>query len=229
MALSGTITSSMTAREIVTTALELTGHCSPGDTPEADHAALGLKHLNWLLKTWQTTGVCDLWRVEGVTATTTPDVATITLATNYLDINNVRYRNASGIDLVLRQLSREEYEKLPNKASEGTPVSYMAQKGLNIQTLYLWPVATTAVDIVFDVARVVNDVTNLAQDVDVPQEWTECLWYSLAARIAMPLKLDITAPARFAKIEERAASLYATLKSFDEETGSVFLGVSEYL
>lgn len=225
MALSGTITSSLTANQIVTTALELLGNIEPGDAAPAHLAALGLKHLNWQLKTWQTQGVCDGWRTEDLELSILAATKATTLVTNYLDLTNVRYRDSDDIDTDLTQYSLQEYAALPDKDTVGEPTAYAIRKTRTSLILYLWPVSASAITIVSDASRVMQDVTDLAQDVDLPQEWTECCFYALAARMAIPCGLTVSDPARYGEIKARAADLFATLKSFDEETGSVFFGV----
>lgn len=217
----------MTAREIVQTALELTGHCPPGEEPESEHAAWGLKHLNWQLKSWQTVGVCDGWRYEDLEITWPAATASGSLNTNYLDLDNLRIQDSDGIDTTLIRYSLQEYADIPDKTQAGTPTGYNIRKTRSTLALSLWPVPAAESTLIADASRVMQDVTDLSQDVDIPQEWTECAFYSLAARLAIPLKLHLSDPARYAEIKGRAGELFATLKSFDEETGSVFLGVGE--
>lgn len=227
MALSGSISSSLTAREIVTTALELTGTIEPGDAAPAEIAALGLKHLNWQLKTWQTQGVCDGWRLEDLEITWPAATASATLNTNYLDLGNLRRRDADGNDIPLTPYDHRTYSELPDKDQAGTPTVYHLRKTRTTLALYIWPVPAAETTLVTDAARVIQDVTALDQDVDIPQEWTECCFYSLAARLSVPLGLTASDPARLAEIKDRAAGLFTQLKAFDEETGSVFFAVGE--
>lgn len=225
MALSGTITESMTAQEMADTALELLGVTPPGESSSEEHATLALKHLNWMLKTWQQSGVCDGWRREDIEIPWPADTATATLDVNYLDLVNVRLKDSDGVETTLTQYSAQEYADLPDKATEGDPVAYHLRKQRTTLVLALWPVPTAATTIVADGSRVFQDVTALTQDVDIPQEWTEAAFYALAARLTVPLGTHLTDRARADEIKERAGALYIQAKSFDEETGSVFLGV----
>lgn len=225
MALSGTISESMTAQELVDTACEILGYTPPGESTSAEAADLGLKHLNWMLKTWQMSGVCDGWRREDIEIPWPAATASATLDVNYLDLVNVRLKDADDIETVLTQYSAQEYAELPDKAAAGDPTAYNLRKVRTTLTLSLWPVPEAATTIVADGSRVFYDVTALTQDVDIPQEWTEAAFYALAARLALPLGIVTSDPNRVSEIKERAGALYTQAKGFDEETGSVFLGV----
>ena len=225
MALSGTITSTLTANEIVLTALEMCSSIEPDDPAPPHLASLGLKHLNWQLKTWQTLGVCDGWRNEDLEITWPAATASGSLNTNYLDLDNLRVQDSDGIDTTLTRYSAQEYADIPDKTLAGTPTCYNIRKTRSTIALSLWPVPAAESTLIADASRVIQDVTDLAQDVDIPQEWMECCFYSLAARLALPCGLTTSDPARYGEIKARAADLFATLKSFDEETGSVFFGV----
>tara|TARA_R110000868_G_scaffold108114_2_gene295529 strand:- start:112 stop:783 length:672 start_codon:yes stop_codon:yes gene_type:complete len=217
-----TITSSMTAREIITTAFGLLGTTALGATPESDEMDLGLTHLNWMLKTWQAIGLCNQWRVESITLNWLAATPSATLTTNYLDLTSVRYRNASNIDIDLTHLSLEEFASIPNKTTAGVPNSYAIRKTASTIELNLWPVSASAITIAANAARVIEDATVLDDPLDVPQEWTETVFYCLAARLIAPLRVHISDPNGSTLIRERAESLYDTMKKFDRETASIF-------
>jgi len=216
------ITSSMTAREIVTAAMRINGSIGLADTPTANEAALAITHLNWMLKTWQAYGLCNGWRVESIELSWLAATASATLNTNYLDLANVRYRSATDIDRDLTQISLAEYASLPNKAQVGPPTCYAIRKTQASIELNLWPVSAAVMTIAADASRVITDVTTLDQAVDVPQEWTETTFYCLAARLIAPFRVHISDPVGAQMTQQRAADLYAALKSFDDETASVF-------
>lgn len=227
MATSGTINSTLTAREIIDTAAELIGAVSIGDTLPAEHAALGLKHLNWMLKTWQADGLCNQWRVEEVSISWPADTATVTLDTNYLDLMDVR-RRISGIDTSLCRLSLSQYADLPNKATSGTPNSYTIRKTVSTLSMSIWPVPTAITTIMSDAARVIEDVTELSQNVDLPQEWLETVYVCLAARLTKPFRTHVSDPVLAQTVVQDAASMYARMKGFDDEAASVFFSPSAH-
>jgi hypothetical protein len=228
MATSGTIDGTLNAREIVLSALELLGVCALGDTPPAEESQLALKHLNWMLKTWQADPLVNGWRMQDVQIVWPADTATVTLDTNYLDLTNVRRQDASGFELPLMRYDPSEFAEIPSKTQAGAPLIYTLRKTLSTLTMTVWPIPTADTQIVTDGARVIEDVTDLSQTLDVPQEWLETVFTCLAARLALPLGVINASPATAAKVEERAADLYARLKGFDGESSSVFMRSAQW-
>jgi hypothetical protein len=223
MATSGSTDYAQTSREVVQTALELCGAVQIGESASAEDAALALKHLNLLLKTWGTDPKLFIV-AEG---TVTP----LVLATASYSVPLARRvvearRRYSGIDTPLQPLSRQEYYDLPNKAQAGSANSFYFDPQRSTRTLYIWPVPTAAevsgATIRYTYHRVIEDSDSLNNDPDVPQEWLETLAYCLAARIALPLGVLTSNPAQAAKLEERAGQLLAQLTADSQEETSVF-------
>lgn len=221
MATSGVITSTMTVREVVTTALELLGAVAIGDAPPSDLATLAMKHLTWMLKTWQADGV-NGWRLLEVTITWPPATQTVTLSTDYLDLMDARLR-VSTLDTMLTRLSIEEYSELSNKTVAGTPTCYMVRKTVASLAVSLWPVPAASVTVLADAVRVIEDITALDQNIDVPQEWLETIYICLAARLTTVLRTVVSNPGLTASVLQNAQQLYARLRAFDQEETSVFL------
>lgn len=221
MATSGTINSTMNAREIIETSLEMLGTLPIGDAADADMITLGIKHLNWMLKTWQADGV-NQFRVEEVSITWPADTATATLDTNYLDFVDAR-RRASSIDTPLTRISIGEYAEISNKTQSGTPTTYRVRKTISTLEIAIWPVPSADTTILGDGVRVIEDVTAATQNVDVPQEWLETIFVCLAARLSRPLRVHLSDPVLAGIIQQDATDRYARLRNFDQEETSVFL------
>lgn len=222
MPTSGTINSTLNARQVIDTAAEMIGVKSLGDDLSDDEADLGLKHLNWMLKSWQADGLTNGWRVEEVTLTWPADTATVTLDTNYLALDDVR-RQASAVDTPLTAYTLAEYAEIPNKTSGGAPLIYSVRKTISTLAVSLWPVPTADTTIIANASRVIEDVTALTQNIDVPQEWLETVFTCLAARLVRPFRVHLSDPAGAQIITQAAETMYARLKDFDQEGGSVFL------
>lgn len=226
MATSGSVDYALTSRGIVTAALEIAGVIGIGDTPSAEEATAGLKHLNLLLKTWSTQGNLFI-RAEGsvtLSASTASYTASpVSLARRIVAVR----RRVSDIDTVLEPFSRQEYLETPNKAGTGTPTAWYFDPQRATRTLYVWPAPTTAVaastTLRIDYERVIEDSDALDDDPDVPQEWLEALTYSLAARLILPFRRYAVDPAGAAEIKDRAAQLYAQLAADSDESVSVFI------
>src|SRR5689334_16835045 len=100
MATSGVITGILTARAATHMAHELAlpkvvNEGQPA-LPAYD-AALALRHLNWTLKSMGA-DACPVYRSEEINITWPADEAEQVLDTNYLDITEMRVRDANNID-----------------------------------------------------------------------------------------------------------------------------------
>lgn len=225
MATSGVITGTLTARQIVTAAMEEIGYHDANIPLDASDAATGLRVLNWMLKSWQTEGLTNRWRLEEVSISWTAGVTEATLNTNYLDLFNLRVRDSNNVDRLLEPLSSKDYAEIPNKSTSGTPVAYNIRKTNSTIALRLWPVPTATTSLYAEGVRIIEDLTNLAEHVDVPQEWLETVYINLADRLPLSFKAGLT-PIERQELAQRAASLRRLLKVDDAETGSVFFGVA---
>lgn len=222
MATSGSTDFALNSRQIVTAALQLCGARALGDTPSSEEAALGLLHLNLLLKTWSTDP--RIFLIAQASQVMTASVASYSLAAARRVIE-VRKRDTAGRDTPLGELDRSQYTMLPNKAAVGSPASYFFDPQRATRTLYIWyaPDAAAAANFTlqYTYQRVIEDSDALDNDPDVPQEWLEALTYSLSARLTIPLKRHLADPQGVAVIQQRAGELYAQLAAQDQEGSSV--------
>lgn len=215
MATSGTINSTMTARAIVTRALKLLGAIGGAQTLSADDGADGLEGLNIMLKSMQADGV-NLWRESEVTMTVLAGVQATLITPRVVDIQSARLNY--GYERTLNRWERGEYDQIPNKASLGIPSCYFLDERRNETYLRLWPIQSVDMEIIYTSARVIEDVTDLDQEIDVPQMWLECICYNLAVRL-YPLfggeRIDV--------VGQEAARLYDMMRNHDRPA-SVYMG-----
>jgi hypothetical protein len=223
MTTSGVTTSSLTAREVVESACELIGVKDEGLSLGETDAAVGLKHLNWMLKGWQATGG-KLWLTSDFTYTWPAATASVSLDPGYLRLENAFIR-VSGVDRPLTLYSNSDYAALSNKSSAGTPVAYNVNRTVSTLQVRLWPVPAVNTALYADGVRIIEDVTNLNQALDVPQEWTECVFYGLAKRLRHIF--PGVNPQLADEVAAEADRLFASLSSFGEEDGSLFFGPAE--
>lgn len=222
MATSGVITGLMTAGDIITSAMEMINVCAPGETLAAGDMALGVKHLNWLLKAMQGDGV-NLWRQTDSTMTWPADTAAIEFSPAALDLTD--FRVAGDSERLLTRWESGEYDQLPNKSASGTPTIYSVQKTRDTIKVRVWPVPTEDTDMAGVVSRVIEDVTASTQNVDLPQEWTYALIVNLADRLATVYGFTDMAPRTAADLRANAARLYASMRDMDRPA-SVFFGAA---
>lgn len=232
MTTSGSTNFAETARQVITSALEMVGVCAIGETPAPEDATKGQQLLNLMLKTWGADPEPKLWQLTEATLTLVASTASYDLKTTpgARKVTEARRRTGSGTsqqDIGLSLYSRSEYLALSDKASTGTPLGVYLDQQRATRTLYVYkvPDATIAASttIRYTYLRVIEDIDALDDDFDVPAEWFEALEYGLAARLAVPYDLFLTNPSKAAKIEERAGVLYAQLSAYDDEDGSVFM------
>lgn len=128
------------------------------------------------------------------------------------DIND----NDTPIDLI----ARGDYAELSGKTTRGKPIQAFYDPQLTNGTLYTWPTADLATDVIrFWYSRPIEDFDDAANNPDFPIEWGEALIYGLADRLASvyqcPLQLRQW-------IKGEAQSKYEEALSYDTEPASVF-------
>lgn len=225
MTTSGSTDFNENVRQIITAALRYIHVIEPDATPTAADAATALEQLQFMMKTWSATDDPKLWLVTSGSQVVTQGQASyeIDVARKMLSVR----RRTSNIDTPLIPWSREQYENQPNKAGQGTPNSWYFDTQRSTRILYIWltPDAYAAANttLQYTYLRVIEDVDDLSNDFDVPQEWMEALMTSLAARLLVPYRIYITDPTGAAEIKQRAEMIYSQLASWDEESVSIFL------
>lgn len=176
-------TGTSTIRDTVTDALLEIEVGTIGQTVEAADLALGLRHLNRMLKAWQGQGDAQfLYARQTLTLTT---AASYTLS----PVRPVRIISAnmkrSGIETPMIELNRQKYDALPQKSTTGLPTQYYYDRQKEAALFYVWPVLATAagetVEITYE--REFEDVTDASDTIDLPAEWYDAVIYGLAARL----------------------------------------------
>jgi hypothetical protein len=212
MATSGTTSGLQTARQIVTDSLIELQVIPANETPAAADAELGMRRLTWMLKEWQDDGL-NLWRMQEGTASFAAGVAQVTPTPRMADIDEVRLVQAGGYERTLSRMEWGQFVSYPNKTTQGTPSVYVPITGLDTLALRLWPVPSTDVAVNFSGSRVIEDVSDLNQNVDVPQQHTHTVMMNLAARLAPSFGLSGD-PNAIVTIRE-AARLYQIMRAAD--------------
>ena len=186
MATSGTTAFTLTAREVIIFALRkiniLSGNSA--DTPPEDSERARIE-LNLMLKGMQR--FPSLWRLTDGSQALTSATASYTLTSTLpYRIASCRYRNASGIDMPMVGLTRQEYDDLPMKASTGLPTQFYFDAQRDAGVLTTWPVLSVATTetLRFTYQRRFEDVSDLTQTIDCPPEALEVIGYNLGARLA---------------------------------------------
>jgi hypothetical protein len=221
LATSGTITYTLTARDVVTYALRKIGVLDITQTADADEAAAALIELEVMLKEWAFNGPF-LFTKRSASQALASDTATYNLSiTKPIRILEMRYRDANGRDLPMEELTREEYLELPLKDSNGIPTTYFFDPQPGSWNLSTWPVLITATTetLEYSYQRRIEDVGSLNNDLDIPQEWLSTVGYSLAARLLDDYGVaDVIAE----RILARAENLLQKAATFDRDERVMF-------
>lgn len=229
MATSGQISETFTARTCIYQALQLITVYGGNQTPSADDANTGLFHLQWMLKDWQADG-CNLWRTEEETFTFVADQRTEIMDPRVMDVQELRVLIPQDVtppseNTYFRPLARwelGEYKSLPNPFVSGSPTIYYFDRKRDSTELTIWPVPNIETTLYGTVARVIEDVTDIDQNIDVPQEWCSTITYNLASRLLDPFGISDTRPALAQSVNARAAMLYEKLSNFDRPSAVFF-------
>lgn len=223
MTTSGLISGTMTARDVCTTAAQELCAYSAGESLEAADGAEMMKRLNWMLKSWQALG-CNLWREEEGVAVFAIGEKTVELDPRCIDVLEARFQQSSVFQLQMQRWELGEYQRVPNKDQPGsTPLAFYLRKLVDSVTMTLWPVPTLETTILYSFARVIEDVTDLNQTLDVPQQWMETVYMNLAARCASMFGATRLDPSAVNLIGARAAILEQQLLDQDRPA-SIFMG-----
>lgn len=224
MATSGVITGTLTVREIVNHAYALIGVKDANTELSAEDAQLGMTTLTWMLKSWQADGN-NLWRREAVTIPWPAATPAGDLDPDIMDILSLRW-GQDGIETPMRRYMLEEWDRLPTREQPGAqPMGYCFVKKTDGVMLLLTPVPIDGLNLYGDIARIIDTVTDLDQTIDIPQEWTEAVFYNLAARLADPAG---KVGERINRVLSRAEFLYTKLRGHDREPSLYFRPRARY-
>lgn len=222
MATSGTTTKTYTVRQIGTMAGRM---CAAGLVSEGQPAltaydgAVVVDVLNMMLKSMNVDN-CQLWREEEFTLTWTADDVAIDLDTNYLGISEVRTRDDDDIDRSLTRMEWEDYVQLPDKLQSGAPVNFVFGKTIDGPVLTLWPVPDEDTTLYATGHRILEDVTSLDENIDVPQGWLETVTYNLAYRLDE--QMGFAASPHAQAIKQHAGVLYQLMRNADHPASHFF-------
>lgn len=152
------------------------------------------RSLNLMFAEWAAKGNHN-YAVDEQTQTLTLNTASYTPATGTLAILGGVIRRSS-VDTPVRAVSREEYQQIPDKASNGLPsVVFLDRKAL---LYYLWNEPENSTDVFrYWRLRKTQDVTAASETVDVDYFWWEALASGLAAKLALkfaPQRLTLLVP-----------------------------------
>jgi hypothetical protein len=132
----------------------------------------------------------------------------------------------SGYEIPMIQIAREDYLRLPNKATASTPVQFYYDPQLVLGKVNIWPAPSSTSDVlVLNMDRTIQDMVSDLNTFDLPQEWAEAIKYNLAAKIAAEYGLPMN---ERQMLQQEAMALKENIKSYSIENASTFFGVQSY-
>lgn len=168
--------------EICTAALRKIGVVGQGVTATADEIETARVALGRMLKGWQARGY-NLWAVTSMSVTATTSASYSLTPARPLALQSVRWKATT--ETPMMELSRDEYDRLPLKASTGTPTSFYYNRQKEAGTLYVWPVPASVTTQTLEITYV-RELSDVALDAvaDIPGEWYDATVYGLASRLS---------------------------------------------
>ena len=190
MSTSGTTSFNISAQDLIDLSLTDVGANGPAyqDPSLRPHA---MKALNLVMKSIDTKGLFT-WRAPRRSISMIAGTSSYLLAEDTYDIDAPARYTQSGATYgsQVTPMARDEYMSLPDRTIQGIPMRYYADRslaadGIEALTLYLYPVPPTTGD-TLEIASALKsqDVTNVAQTLDVNQKWLDAIRWNLTLSLS---------------------------------------------
>jgi len=228
MALSNSTDFSITRDQLITGALRIVGAIAQGETPNATQLSEGSEALNMLVKAWQADGM-PIWVTKEYVLDMTANTNTYTPTTKLLKVIQAWNRNStSKVDIPMRIITRDEYNRLGNKSTTGNPIQVYHEPGLTTSTVKLFPtpaaIDASASKIYLVYQKEYDDFDVGTNNPEFPHEYFDALKFGLANRLSFEYGVE---PNDRKQLLEQAMLLRADALSFGTEEGSMFFQVDK--
>jgi hypothetical protein len=226
MAISNSTDFNVTRNELIAGALRICGVIAPGETPTAAMYTGGSEALNMIAKAWQSDGM-PLWVMREYTLTLTNATSEYTITPKLLKVTQALNRNTStNIDIPMRIITRDEYNRLGNKTTSGNPILLWSNPNLTTTTVKVFPVPTTVEaagnTLILTYQKEFSDFDTSSDNPEFPAEYFDALKFALASRLSYEYGLDVQDRKQ---LFEQAMILKGEALSFGTEEGSIYFGV----
>lgn len=219
----------LTRDQIINGALRIVGALAQGESPTADMVTEAAEALNIMVKAWAADGM-PLWAIKETTVPLTATAQyqigltkTINTAKPLKIIQAFVRDTTSDVDVPMTIVTKDEYNRLGNKTSTGTPIQLYYEPLLDYGIMYVYPLPDTSAisdkEIHIFYQRPFQDFDASTDNPDFPQEWYDALKFGLADRIAVEYGVPIVDRN---DIKSRAMQLKNDALSFGTEEGSLY-------
>ena len=229
MATSNSQNFAITRNELIAGALRIIGAISAGETPSASQISTASEALNMLCKAWMADGM-PLWVMKEYNQALTASTSSYTPTVKMMKVVQAFNRNTTtNVDVPMRIITRDEYNRLGNKTSSGNPIQLLHIPNRTDSTITVFPVPTS-VEASSNVIKIIyqkpyDDFDASTDEPEFPQEWFEAIKYGLAFRLAPEYGLELT---ERRQLMQEAALLKNEALSYGTEEGSIYFGVNYY-
>jgi hypothetical protein len=196
--------------DIIKQAFSKIGVIGSGETPSADDANSARKLLNQMLDLWTLNGLmCYCNKNDTLTLTSGTSSYTIgsggninTHRPNRIDCVTV---NDGTNDYAVEIVTNEEYRKIYDKTTTGTPSKIMYNPEYPLGKIYLWPIPDAADVLTVSHRLQLSQMSSLVEDFSLPEGYELCITYNLALLLADEYKATISPNIYKIAIDSKAA------------------------
>lgn len=223
MATSGSYDNTTTMTNILYDAFSLINVHDDSETLPADMWNYGKRKLNQVMSLLSTRK--STWLLDLVTVTLTPGTPDYTIGVGEtvnspkpLQISGAWRVTASGYEIPIEVVSRDEYMSIPNKTLQAPATMVYYDPRRDSGELYVWPTGTaTENTIKIDASRPIQDFDTEGNNPDLPKEWVIYITHLLATFLAPKYLGGVPA-----SLQEQTDRIAISLSISDEEKVSVF-------
>ena len=141
------------------------------------------RSLNLMLAEWANRGL-NQWTIVERTQALTDGTAAYSLGTDVIDILSAVVRRSS-TDYALERISRDAYQNIPTKSTEGRPSQFFLDRQIT-PSLKVWPTPENSTDVIYYNALTrMDDADSATNTLEVPFRFYPCLAAGLAYYISM--------------------------------------------
>lgn len=195
MSTSGSTNFSTSRNELIAGALRIIGAVAQGETPTTAQYSEGSEALNMLCKAWMADGM-PLWVTREYTMPLTASTASYTPSLKMMKvIQAYNHNTTTNVDIPMRIITRDEYNRLGNKTSAGNPIQLMHIPNRTDSTIKVYPVPGTTEQtynqIIITYQKQYDDLDTSTDEPEFPSEWFDALKFGLAHRLAPEYGMEI--------------------------------------
>lgn len=204
--------------QIITRALRIVGAIGQGETPNAEAVTEAAEVLNDLIKEWETDGM-QLWCIKEYSMTPIASTNQYAIGTGYT-VNQVAptkilqawSRSSTNLDTPVLLITRQEYNMLGSKTTEGQPSQLWynppgeisGTENFGTITLYVTPDTNYATNytLYFTGVRPLQDFDASTDVMDFPQYWANAVVWGLADQLSYEYGVGLSERAMIGKKAE---------------------------